>query len=231
MNPMMRPLSAMASTVKAGRKPVSEDNPFRRLEAAWSDMITGSLNMYRDLRDAASEAAFFQIYGSMIALGVSGGVKPGEAVGAKPDPRGLPFVQEALARIEKGGFPEAVARIGALVGRFAGSIPLTRLELGEKIVNQDEVLSKLTDDERRALTSDASVMALLEPERTLHALPLLLPGKADRERAMFFLEYGRKMDGITKEQIDMIDRIIELIKPEASGDKPAGAGRKKASAK
>jgi pimeloyl-ACP methyl ester carboxylesterase len=231
MNPMMRPLSAMASTVKAGRKPVSEDNPFRRLEAAWSDMITGSLNMYRDLRDAASEAAFFQIYGSMIALGVSGGVKPGEAVGAKPDPRGLPFVQEALARIEKGGFPEAVARIGALVGRFAGSIPLTRLELGEKIVSQDEVLSKLTDDERRALTSDASVMALLEPERTLHALPLLLPGKADRERAMFFLEYGRKMDGITKEQIDMIDRIIKLIKPEASGDKPAGAGRKKASAK
>jgi hypothetical protein len=167
----------------------------------------------------------------MIALGVSGGVKPGEAVGAKPDPRGLPFVQEALARIEKGGFPEAVARIGALVGRFAGSIPLTRLELGEKIVSQDEVLSKLTDDERRALTSDASVMALLEPERTLHALPLLLPGKADRERAMFFLEYGRKMDGITKEQIDMIDRIIQLIKPEASGDKPAGAGRKKASAK
>jgi hypothetical protein len=231
MNPMMRPLSAMASTVKAGRKPVSEDNPFRRLEAAWSDMITGSLNMYRDLRDAASEAAFFQIYGSMIALGVSGGVKPGEAVGAKPDPRGLPFVQEALARIEKGGFPEAVARIGALVGRFAGSIPLTRLELGEKIVSQDEVLSKLTDDERRALTSEAGVMALLEPERTLHALPLLLPGKADRERAMFFLEYGRKMDGITKEQIDMIDRIIQLIKPEASGDKPAGAGRKKASAK
>jgi hypothetical protein len=33
-----------------------------------------------------------------------------------------------------------MARIRALVGRFAGTIPLTRLEPGEKIVSRDEVL-------------------------------------------------------------------------------------------
>ena len=67
----------MASTIEADRKPVSEDNPFRRLEEMGSEMITASWNFYRDLRDAASESAFFRIYGSMIALGASGDVKTG----------------------------------------------------------------------------------------------------------------------------------------------------------
>ena len=230
LNPMMRPLSAMATTVKSGRKPVSEDNPFRRLEAAWSDMITGSLNMYRDLRDAASEAAFFQIYGSMIALGVSGDVKLGQAAEAKLDPREHPFIKETLARIEKGGFPEALARIGAILGRFAGAIPLTRLEMGEEVVRQDKVLSKLTEDERRELVSEAGVMALLEPERTLHALPLLLTKKEDRDRVMSFLNWGLALEGITKEQRDMAGRIIDVIKAGTSPGAPAGKGRKKAPA-
>ena len=42
-------------------------------------MITASWNLYRDLRDAGSEAAFFQIYGSMIALGSSGDVQTGHS--------------------------------------------------------------------------------------------------------------------------------------------------------
>jgi len=226
MNPMMWPVAAMASAVKANRKPVSNDNPYRRLEEKWSEMITGSWDLCRDLRDAASEAAFFQIYGSMIALGASGDVKPGGATEVKHDPRELPIVQEALAGIEKGGYPEALARIGALVGRFAGAIPLTRLEMGEAIVRQDEVLSKLTDDERRMLASEAGVMALLEPERTLHALPLLLTKKEDRDRVISFLNWGLTLEGITKEQRDMIKRIADVLKAEAPGDKPAGAGKK-----
>jgi pimeloyl-ACP methyl ester carboxylesterase len=231
LNPMMRPLSAMASTVKAGRKPVSEDNPFRRLEEAWSDMITGSLNMYRDLRDAASEAAFFQIYGSMIALGVSGDVKPGQQPEAKADPRELPFVKEALAAIEKGGYPEAIARIGALVGQFAGAIPLMRLEMADKIVREDNVLSKLSEDEMRRLRSEAGVMVMLEPERTLRSLPLLLSREKDRQRVLSLLKRGMSLEGITREQRDMSDRIVDLIKTGASKGKPAGAARKKTSVK
>jgi pimeloyl-ACP methyl ester carboxylesterase len=231
LNPMMWPLSAMTSAVKAGRKPVSKDNPFRRFEEAWSEMITGSWNLFRDLRDAACEAAFFQIYGSMIALGVSGDVKPGQPIEAKQDPRELPFVQEALVNIEKGGYPEALARISALVGRFAGSIPLLRLEKASEIIRTDEALSKITEDEVHFMRAQAEVMAMLEPERTLHALPLLLSSKEERRRAMSFLLWGLTLEGMTKEQRDMIDRIIDVIKAAAPKDKAAGAGRKKASAK
>jgi|GEM_PF-2527454 hypothetical protein len=70
-------------------------------------------------------------------------------------------------------------------------------------------------------------MVLLEPERTLNTLPLLLSGSEDRERVMFFLEWGRKLDGVTRGQHDMIDRIVDLIDVTAQEDKPARTGGKK----
>jgi len=219
LNPIMWPVGVMASKVEADRKPATDENPFRRLEEVGSEMITASWNLYRDLRDATSESAFFQIYGSMIALGASGDVKPGLQHEAKPDPRELPFVKEALAKIETGGYPEALVRMAGLVGRFAGSIPLMRLEKANEIVRADKALAKITEEDMRLLRAQAEVMALLEPERTLRALPLLLHKKEELERAMSFLEWGRTLEGITKEQRDEIGKIAAVL-----SEKKAGAG-------
>lgn len=219
-NPFMGPVRATASTVKAGRKPVANDNPYRRLESAWSEMITASLNLYRDLRDATSEAAFFQIFGSMIALGFSGDVKPLIQVETKGDIHDLPYVKEALSAIEQGGYPEAVARIGALVGRYAGAIPLERLQMADEFVRSDKVLSKLSADEIRRLRSDAGVMALLEPERTLDALPRLLTVDEERENILSILQWGLSIEGITPEQRATIMAIMDrLSKPATRGAK------------
>jgi hypothetical protein len=226
-NPVMWPVTAMASAVKSARKPVSEDNPFRRLEEMGSEMITASWNFYRDMRDAESEAKFFQIYGSMIALGASGDVKPGLQTQQQPDPRELPFVKEALANIQKGGYPEAMARISALVGRFAGAIPLLRLEKAEEIVRSDKVLSKLTEDEMRHLRSEAGVMALLEPEFTLHALPQLLSNEDERGRAMSILEWGKSLEGLTQEQRNMIGKITAVLSEKEAGAGAGNSSRKK----
>jgi pimeloyl-ACP methyl ester carboxylesterase len=221
-NPVMWPVTAMASTVKAGRKPVEPGNPWNKLEAIGSEMITASWNFYRDMRDAASESLFFQIYGSMLALGASGDVKPGQPVAARPDSRELPFVKEALAQIGKGGYPEALARIGALMGQFAGPIPLNRLALTDEFIQSDKVLSKMSEDEARRLRSEAGVMVLLEPELTLKALPALLSKQGDRERTLQILEWGLSLEGITKEQRDMGTKIMALLK---GADTPAGKNR------
>ncbi len=218
-NPMMWPLPAMASAVKAGRKPLSKDNPFRSLEEAWSEMIAGAWNLFRDLRDAASEAAFFQIYGSMTTLG-AGSVKPGIQPDATVDPHELPYVKEALSAIDQGGYPEALARIGALVGRYAGSIPLYRLEAADNFVRSDKVLSKLSAEQIRSLRSEAGVMVLLEPERTLDALPRLLATAEERERVLSILKRGLSLEGITAEQHAMARTIMDrLRKPGARGAK------------
>ncbi len=226
-NPLMWPVPAMASAVKAARKPVGEDNPWRRLEEMGSEVITASWNFCRDMRDAASESAFFQIYGSMMTLGAAGDVKVGQTVEKRPDPRALPVVQEALARIEKGGYPEALARISALVGRFAGAIPLTRLEMTEEIISTDKVFMKMSEDELRRLRSEAEVMAMMEPEKTLLALPQLLRKKEDRERVLAFLEWGRKLEGATKEQLDLVDRIITMLTERATNNGKSALRKKK----
>ncbi len=218
----------MASAIKTARKPVSEDNPFRRLEEMGSEMITASWNLYRDLRDAASESAFFRIYGSMIALGASGDVKTGPQPLTKPDSRDLPFVKEALAQIEKGGYPEALARIGALTGQFAGAIPLDRLQMTEEFIRSDKVLSKITEDEARRLRSEAGVMVLMEPERTLRALPMLLDKKEEREHVLALLEkWGQTLEGITKEQRDMIGKITAVLSENKAAARAAISTKKK----
>jgi pimeloyl-ACP methyl ester carboxylesterase len=212
INPLMWPVAAMAPAVRAGRKPVSEDNPFCRLEGVWSEMIKGYLDFFRDLRDAVSESAFFQIYGSMVAMGA-----PEDAeTGALPyeeeiHPCEPPYVKEALADIDRGGYPEAVARIMALVGLYAGPIPLHHLKRKGEFISSDEEMSGLSEDRLRQIRSEAAIMAHLEPERTLKALPLLLSKKGDRERILSLLEGWMSLEGITREQRGMLNRIGDLL--------------------
>lgn len=224
-NPAMWPVVAAAPAVRAGRRRVAPDNPFRRLEGMWSETIKGYWDLFRDLRDAISESMFFQIYGSINALGSPEGIRHGLRYDETLDPRELPYVKEALTAIDKGGYPEAIARIVALVGRYAGPIPLYHLEKKDLYVRSDKVLSNLSEDQFRRIRSEAGIMVLLEPERTLEALPLLLANEQDRERVMSMLDGWMSMEGITREQRDMEQSIRDLLDESASFTrkrKPAG---------
>jgi hypothetical protein len=214
-NPMMWPLPALVSAVRADRRPASEKNIYRRLEEKWSEIISGSLDMYRDLRDAGRESLFYCLYGSMVAFGATG-LKGQSIPEPAVNPRDLPYVKEVLQSIDKGGYPEAVARIGALIGQYAGAIPLYRLEMADQFVRTDEILSKLSEDQIRRLRSEAGVMVLLEPERTLKALPLLLSNPDEREHVISLLQWGLTLEGLTREQREMGKTIIELLRKSES---------------
>jgi len=205
-NPFVWPLPALASVVKAGRQAAPPDNPYRRFEKAVSDTITGGLDLYRDLRDATMEALFFQVYGPAVVMGVLP-----ESISAAgemgKDPRELVLVQDALAAIGKGGYPEAVALIGALIGRGAGRIPLARLELVEHFIRNDEVLSRLPADAVRRIKAEQAVVAELEPERGLQSLPKLLADPKDRRRALAVLDEAVAVVKVTPEQQVMVDRV------------------------
>ena len=153
----------------------------------------------------------------MIALGASGDVKFGQPPVATPDPRQLPFVKTALAAIEKGGYTEAIARIWSLVGQCADAIPLQRLELADKFLRSDEKLSKLSEDEMRRLRSEAEVVALLEPERTLRSLPLLLAKPEDKKRAQSLVELVHSKVTLSKKQQDMVAKISAVLSEKKAG--------------
>ena len=55
-----------------------------------------------------------------------------ETVAPAVDPRELPFVKEALASIDKGGYPEALARVGFLMAHQDEPLPLARVQLAQR---------------------------------------------------------------------------------------------------
>jgi pimeloyl-ACP methyl ester carboxylesterase len=210
LNPFLWPLPAWASVAKATRQPVPSENPYRRAEKAFADMITAGLDLYRDFRDAAMEALFFQIYGPPAVLGVVPQAAP-ETRAAEPDPRGLPLVQDALAAIGTGGYPEALALVGALVGRKAGGIPLSRLRLVDHLLRNDERLSRLPADAVRRIQARQAVVAELEPEQGLQSLPRLLANPAERQRVLAALDEALKLVDPTPEQRAVVDRIRSVL--------------------
>jgi hypothetical protein len=236
LNPWLWPVAALAPVVKAGRQAAPADNPYRQLEKATSEVITAGLDLYRDLRDATMEALFFQVYGGLAAAGVAEGAA-GEVQPAGPDPRELPLVQDALAAIGTGGYPEAVALMGALIGRGAGRIPLARLEMVERFIRGDEVLSGLPADTVRRIKAEQAVVAELEPERGLQALPRLLADPADRQRALAVLDEAVAAVEPTDEQRAMVERIRGVLGagsqavPEGSSRRSRLGGREKAPSK
>lgn len=228
VNPCMWPLAAWASLVKAGRLSVPPKNPYRRIEHAASEMITAGLNLYRDLRDATMESLFFQIYGPASVFELVGEPQA-ERVDEEVNPRDLHVVRDALATIGTGGYPEALALIGALVGREAGPIPLKRLELVERLIENDEVLSKLSAEEIRRIKAAQAVIAELEPERGLESLPTLLAAPADRKRALIVLDEAVAAVELTAAQQAMLKRIEAVLSVKRR--KPRVIKRKRVHAK
>jgi pimeloyl-ACP methyl ester carboxylesterase len=210
LNPWLWPLPAMAAFVKSARHAVPPDNPYHQIERATSDTITAGLNLYRDLRDASMEALFFQIYGTAAILRSTTEPARADQPGAG-DPRAQQQVRDALATIGQGGYPEAVALIGALLGRKAGSIPLRRLELVENLIRRDKVLARLPAEQVRQIRATQAVIAELEPERGLQSLPELLTDPADRQQALDLLDEAITAVTPTPKQQTVIDRVREVL--------------------
>jgi len=209
-NPFLWPLPSLASAVKSHRKEAPADNPFRRAEKAVSETIISALDLYRDMRDASMESLFFQIFGGLVAAGV---VEDSEQVSAREimDPRELPLVRDALAAIGKGGYPEAMALIGALIGRGAGHIPLARLKLADRFIRADEILSGLPADTVRRIKAEQAVVAELEPEQGLQSLRKLLANPKDQERARALLDEAVVAVELTPEQQKVLERVRGVL--------------------
>jgi hypothetical protein len=117
--------------------------------------------------------------------------------------------------------------IGALLGQAAGSIPLRRLELVERLIRGDKVLSSLPADEVKRIRATQAVVAELEPERGLHSLPALLPNPADRQRALAALDEAVAEVEPTPRQQVVIDQVRNVLtvnpaRPQRAADGTRG---------
>src|SRR5215471_14004775 len=189
LNPWLAWLPFAARMVKAQRRAVPPEARSRRTERLFSDMWSASLEYYRAMRDAVSEATFFQTYGNLFSLYLAdkrASEAKREAVG---DARELPVVKEALAAIDHGGYAEALARVASLLASGEEAIPLGRVERKQELMHEyASLLPNLPPEESRRIRGEQDIIVRYAREQALATLPHLVHDPADRERLLALLK-------------------------------------------
>jgi hypothetical protein len=221
LNPWLAWLGPAAEAVKAQRKAADAGNPGGKVQKMVSEAISASLDYYREVRDATSEAKFFQTYGNVFSLYLADKHEGGTQTAASAaEPRELPFVKEALASIEEGGFAEALARVGSLLARRGAPLPLARLALKQELaVEYRDLLPDLKPDQWRRIRGEQDIIVRYEPDKAVAALPRLLSKHGDRARLIALVRRLLADERLqrfepTTEQLAMIENIGETLDVE-----------------
>jgi hypothetical protein len=193
-------------------------------------MISAGLDYYRAVRDATSEALFFQTYGSIFALTADGAAKRDEI---ERRDLGAEAVHKVLASIDSGGYPEAVARIACLLSRKDQPLPLERLAIRAEL-RQDyaELLPDVPIETWRRIRGEQELVVRHAPEQAIETLPRLLSRSEDRRRLTRLLDAllaDRRFSEIepSAEQKAMGGRLRELLKLGAVRASNGSARRRK----
>jgi hypothetical protein len=211
LNPWLGWVAAAAQMTKAQRQALPADDPGRRVEAMLSEVSSASLDYYRAIRDAISEAAFFQIYGNLFSLYLAdkpAGTRPAES---------KPVVKKALASISQGGYPEALARVAFLLSRKGEPLPLSQLELKQELMDDyREFLQDIPRDEQRRIRGEQEIIVGREPEKAIATLPRLLAKRTDRDRLVALLDRllaDRRVQSVepSADQLAMLERIRGVL--------------------
>jgi pimeloyl-ACP methyl ester carboxylesterase len=229
LNPWLAWVGPAADFVRPKRQPVEADNPLLQIEKIGSEMISASLDFYRGMRDAATEASFFSVYANMYAFYLGG--RPQAPLPAPRAARDTPFVKEALAAVAEGGYPEALARIGYLLMRKDEPLPLARLQTKDELARDYAAyLPEVAPEQFRLIRGEQEIIARYEPEQALASLPQLLTDPGDRKRLLTLLDKLMADQRVqaakpTEHQLEMLGRIRGVLSPPPQGGRRAEGAR------
>jgi hypothetical protein len=193
-NPALGALPAVADSVRAHRKPVAPDNPFKQLEKQASASIEATWDAYRDARDAWVESTFYSVYTApWVQAWV--GVAPSQPL----EPIAPPLMalrkelaqyrlRAARAHLTKGTLVDAFMRIAAYIVDEMHTVqyrPFQRMrELArEYLGDRQPSIAELKEAARRQ-----GAIVQLDPQAAIEALPELVPEMKTR-RALLAAVY------------------------------------------
>lgn len=211
-NPVMALISAAADKVGHTRQPVSGPNLFVAGEQLVAQAVSQSMDLWRDLRDAAYESTFLSIYGTpfMHWLGRS---HANERTRKDPNElRHLPEVQAMLLGVDHAGFEAAVIRMLILLAESRGSVRRDRLERSAEVLTTHEPFASLGGEKRAALIREQSIIVEYESQAALSALPRLLPSTQQRQEALACVHYivGAR-DEMEPHSLAMLEAMEHLL--------------------
>src|SRR5438874_2130876 len=162
-NPLLAALPFAAAFAQSYRRPRSDTNFGRSVEHLHAEYVSAALDLYRDLRDAGSEAAFYEVYGNMWSLQMAD-QRADLRRQTRFDPRAVPAVRQVLDEIDKGGLPEAVVRAGMLIAKAGRGVRrLAPMEHTRELLAPTGILTGLTEDDLRRLLHEETIVVEFEP--------------------------------------------------------------------
>ncbi|MFU1913772.1 DUF3141 domain-containing protein [Bordetella avium] len=179
-NPFVAPVAQLAQEVRANRQPVAPDNPFLLAQQMMSQAIVAGLEIYTELRDAAIERSFMNIYGSLLVQDWAGlGARPGaprKHPGVSPEHRDFVHLRhdELRARISQGGVREAAIRMLLAVSNAGGGLDERSYAMIRQLRSDIETNIALQDF--KDTVRDQALLMRLDGPASLRAIPKLLEG-------------------------------------------------------
>ena len=231
-NPFMRPVADWAEAVRGNRRPASPDNPFLAFERMMSDMVTSGLEMWGKARDTATEAFFFNTYGSPFLQAMVGLRADETSVSRRT---GRDVAREAAAkqaavhleqRIDQGGLIEAAVRALIYVRLPEGKVDERGFAALKQISAELPAAKRVGLARFKEIVKEQYLILLLDAERAIAALPRLLP--ANRRQCEEALTLVRRVlaarGALPEESRRRLERVEALFlgpPPEIGRDKAA----------
>jgi pimeloyl-ACP methyl ester carboxylesterase len=187
-NPAMQPVQALAASVRAARRPVSEDNPLLAIENTMSSWVTAYLQTIGEFRDAMTEAMFLNTYGSPLLQALVGLGEP-QAASHKIE-RDLVREAEAVRlrsdlehRFDAGGLIEATLRALVYIRLPEGSIDERGFSVIKLIHASRPAHKRISASQFKTMMREQYLLVCLDEDRAMAALPKLLAADATESKA------------------------------------------------
>lgn len=232
-NPAIAPIAKVADQVREHREPVASDNPFLVAQQMMSQAIVAGLEIFTELRDAAVERSFMNIYGSPLVQDWAGlGARPG-APRKHPgvSPEHLDFMRarhaELRARINQGGAREAAIRMLLAVSGAGGGLDERSYAMIRQLRADSETSIALQDF--KDAVRDQALLMLMDGPAAVRAIPKLLENvPADGIRLTLatmrhIVEATQPLSPGAQEALQEMERLFETAERRArrrEGDHP-----------
>ncbi|MEM6682182.1 MAG: DUF3141 domain-containing protein [Pseudomonadota bacterium] len=174
---------ALACNLPQQRDALSEDNPFLKAERYWADAMAATMDLARDMKEAASEQTFFSLWATPWAMAYGAPNQKLRHQRRLSHWEDVPAVRDALASINDGGVAAAIMRLGLAYSRQQGSVQLVEIERIVEAFHTVAPFKSMSGEARAELLARQRLIVDFAPDQGLGSLKHLIKTAADRKTA------------------------------------------------
>ena len=212
-NPLMTPVPALAAYSRKHRVAIDSSNPLRQWERLAAGMITQAWDSVRDWQDYWIETTFLSLYAHprVAELGKPHMQRISDA--PMEDLRSLVKVQDALDRLEEGGFAEGLIRMLILLARSRKEVRRQRLDKANAVLAATPPFSTMKPKQLTRLIHRESLIVAFEPEAALETLGSHFHDDTERQRALTICrDIAGPLSEMTPETVAMMSQLELSLK-------------------